>query len=84
MKSPLHFLARFIIGIYFLIMFSPSAALATPDYARQTGLECGQCHIDAIGGGPLTQAGKTFLADLKLKGLYRPLTTGRQVVRLVI
>lgn len=84
MKSPLRSLDGLLIGIYFLIMLSPSAALATPDYARQTGLECGQCHIDAIGGGPLTQAGKSFLADLKLKGLYRPLTTAQHIVRLII
>ncbi len=84
MKSPRRSLDRLIVGITFLILFSPSAALATPDYARQTGLECGRCHIDAIGGGPLTLAGKSFLADLKLKGLYRPLTTGRKIVRLGI
>lgn len=84
MKSPLRFLDRFVIGIYFLVILSPSAAFATPDYARQTGLGCGQCHIDAIGGGPLTQAGKSFLADLKLKGLYRPLTTSQRIVRLII
>lgn len=84
MKSAVRSLDRLMIGVYFLIMFSPSAAFATPDYARQTGLACGQCHIEVIGGGPLTQAGKSFLAELKLKGLYRPLTTGQQIVRLGI
>jgi predicted heme/steroid binding protein/uncharacterized membrane protein len=84
MKSPLRSLDRFVIGIFFLVMFSPSAAFATPDYARQTGLACAGCHIDVIGGGPLTQAGKSFLADLKLKGLYRPLTTSQHIVRLMI
>jgi predicted heme/steroid binding protein len=84
MKSPLHSPDRIIIGIYFLIMLFPSAAFATPDYSRQTGFACGRCHIDVIGGGQLTQAGKSFLADLKLKGLYRPLTLGRQIVRLGI
>ena len=56
MKSPLRSLDRLIIGIYFLIMFSPSAAFATADYARQTGLDCGRCHVDANGGGALTRA----------------------------
>ena len=84
MKSPLRSLDRLVIGIFSLILFSPPAAFATSAYARQTGLACGQCHIDVIGGGPLTQAGKSFLADLKLKGLYRPLTMGRQIVRLGI
>jgi predicted heme/steroid binding protein/uncharacterized membrane protein len=84
MKSHRRSFDKIIIGIYFLIMLSPSAAFATPDYSRQTGLECGRCHIDVIGGGPLTQAGKSFLADLKLKGLYRPLTTAQRTVRLII
>jgi predicted heme/steroid binding protein/uncharacterized membrane protein len=72
------------MGITFLVLFSPLASFATPDYARQTGLECDRCHVDAIGGGPLTQAGRSFLADLKSKGLYRPLTTARRIVRLGI
>jgi predicted heme/steroid binding protein/uncharacterized membrane protein len=81
MKSPLRSLDRLVIGVFSLMLLSPPSAFATSAYARQTGLACGQCHIDPIGGGPLTQAGKSFLADLKLKGLYRPLTMGRQIVR---
>ncbi len=84
MKSPLRSLGGLITGVTFLIMLSSSAAFATPDYARQAGLECGQCHIDAIGGGPLTQTGKSFLAELKFKGQYRPLSLARHLVRLTI
>ena len=84
MKSPLRSLDRLIIGIYFLIMFSPSAAFATADYARQTRLECGRCHVDANGGGALTRAGEQFLNDLKTKGLYHPLTTAQHIIRLFI
>jgi predicted heme/steroid binding protein/uncharacterized membrane protein len=84
MKSPFWSLDCLIIGIYLLVLFSPTTAFATPDYARQTGLACGGCHINVIGGGPLTQAGKSFLADLKLKGLYRPLTAAQRIVRLII
>jgi predicted heme/steroid binding protein/uncharacterized membrane protein len=62
----------------------PQPASATPDYARQTGFDCKHCHIDAIGGGPLTQAGKNFLNDMKVKGLYRPLTAMQRYVRLII
>jgi predicted heme/steroid binding protein/uncharacterized membrane protein len=70
--------------LFFFFFFHPMDAFATPDYARQTGYECKHCHVDSIGGGPLTGAGKSFLADLKLKGLYRPLTMGWQIVRLGI
>jgi predicted heme/steroid binding protein/uncharacterized membrane protein len=84
MKSPLHSLVRLIVGIYFLIMFSPSAAFATPDYARQTGLACGQCHIDVIGGGALTAQGEQFLVELKSKGQYRSLSLAQHLIRLTI
>ncbi len=74
----------FAAALYLFILFQPSPALATPDYARQTGFECLRCHIDAIGGGLLTEEGKGFLQDLKLKGLYRPLSTAQHVVRLIV
>jgi predicted heme/steroid binding protein/uncharacterized membrane protein len=67
----------------FILSFSASS-FATTDYAHQTGFECRHCHVDVIGGGPLTQAGKTFLEDMKAKGLYRPLTTTQHYVRLTI
>ncbi len=71
--------------VLFLFTFLlPSPSFATPDYARQTGFECQHCHIDAIGGGPLTQAGINFLEDMKVKGLYRPLTAMQRYVRLII
>ncbi len=84
MKSPRRSLDCLVFGLYLLVILSPSAALATPDYAKQTGLECSRCHIDAIGGGPLTPTGKSFLDDLKLKGLYRPLTMAQHLIRLMI
>ncbi len=70
--------------LFLFIFFLPSPSFATPDYARQTGFECQHCHIDAIGGGPLTQAGINFLEDMKVKGLYRPLTAMQRYVRLII
>jgi predicted heme/steroid binding protein/uncharacterized membrane protein len=71
----------FLIGV--LACF-PRYASSTPDYARQTGFECRKCHVDIIGGGPLTREGKSFLDDLKSKGLYRPLTMTQRVMRLII
>jgi predicted heme/steroid binding protein/uncharacterized membrane protein len=84
-------IGRAIMQIFlaFLMLFPyilsfPASSFATPDYARQTGFKCKHCHIDVIGGGPLTQAGKSFLEDLKVKGIYRPLTTTQHYVRLTI
>jgi predicted heme/steroid binding protein/uncharacterized membrane protein len=72
------------MGFILWSLCSPAVTGATTDYARQTGFGCGQCHIDAIGGGPLTQAGKDFLVDRKTRGLYRPLSTPQHVVRLIV
>lgn len=65
-------------------MLSPSFVPATPDYAKQTGYDCGKCHVDVIGGGKLTPAGDAFLDSQKSKGQYRQLTTTQHVVRLII
>lgn len=72
--------------IFFIVVFafSPLPALATPDYARQTGFECKQCHVDVIGGGPLTESGKKFLDDMRSRGQYRQLTMTQHIVRLMI
>lgn len=61
-----------------------SISFATTEYARQTGMSCKKCHIDPMGGGSLTHAGKQFLGDMKLKGLYRPLTSTQKAVRFFI
>jgi predicted heme/steroid binding protein/uncharacterized membrane protein len=37
-----------------------------------------------VGGGPLTEAGNSFKDDLRIKGLYRPLTNTQKVIRLVV
>ncbi len=72
------------IGFISLSLFFPAKTPATPDYARQTGLECKQCHIDAIGGGQLTDSGRRFLDDLKARGQYRALSFPQHMVRLII
>jgi predicted heme/steroid binding protein/uncharacterized membrane protein len=72
-----------IICVVFLLLL-PSLSSATPEYARQTGRQCSNCHIDAIGGGPLTDEGKKFRDELKIEGLYRPLTEIQKVIRLIV
>jgi predicted heme/steroid binding protein/uncharacterized membrane protein len=67
-----------------LVLLSPVSAHATPDYAKQTGYECGKCHVDVIGGGKLTPVGEAFLDSQKAKGQYRQLSTAQHVVRLVV
>ncbi len=78
---------KWLLNVSFLVVLSflfPSLSHATTDYARQTGMECRECHVAAIGGGALTKEGERFLADMKLKGLYRPLSNAQRVVRFFI
>ncbi len=70
--------------LFFVLSIIPSPASATTEYARQTGFECRRCHIQAIGGGPLTKAGEDFVADMKIKGVYRPLSSLQKIIRFLI
>lgn len=74
-------LTSFIVFILFLL---PAVSPATTEYARQTGFQCKECHVDAIGGGQLTKTGEEFLADMKVKGLYRPLSKMQKIIRFCI
>jgi predicted heme/steroid binding protein/uncharacterized membrane protein len=73
-----------LIGPFYFSLLTPSVSFATPEYARQTGLECKECHIDTTGGGSLTEFGKRFLTDIKAKGQYRSLSFTQRLIRLVI
>lgn len=60
-------ITSFITGLFLLLLFMfspPHQALATEEYARQTGKNCAVCHLDPSGGGELTEAGETFSATL--------------------
>jgi len=77
-------MVKWTLAIPFIVaamLIVPALSSATTEYAKQTGRQCGECHIEAMGGGPLTPAGQQFLSDMKLKGLYRPLSTAQRIVR---
>jgi len=78
------FLNCFQFFFLVFVVLIPLQSSATTEYARQTGFECKECHIQAIGGGPLTKAGEQFVADMKIQGLYRPLTTMQKIIRFLI
>jgi len=54
-----------IFGLLFTatMVLAPREAAATPAYAQQTGKPCGQCHVNASGGGKLTSFGSKFQAN---------------------
>lgn len=47
-------------GLLLLLLAGPGAA--TEEYASASGQECGVCHRDRSGGGPLTPTGEAFTA----------------------
>jgi predicted heme/steroid binding protein/uncharacterized membrane protein len=74
-----------LLSIAILVaLLSPLPVAATPDFAKETGYDCGKCHVDVIGGGKLTTTGEAFLANLKARGLYRQLSTTQHVIRLIV
>ncbi len=73
-----------VVAVIFIFFLLPSNALATVEYAQQTGKGCDACHIDPSGGGQLTKEGEAFRDDLRIRGLYRPLTRTQHIVRLII
>jgi predicted heme/steroid binding protein/uncharacterized membrane protein len=77
------YLLQAFLLLTLLLCISPVSS-GTPEYARQTGFECKKCHRESAGGGPLTTTGEQFLAGLKMKGLYRPLTTMKRIMRVII
>jgi hypothetical protein len=51
------------IALLSVAAFTPRPATATPAYAAQTKLACGNCHTNPAGGGALTSRGKKFQAN---------------------
>ncbi len=84
MTRSVNLIAAIANGLIIAAFYIPLSAGATPEYARQTGLECRHCHVDALGGGQLTDQGRLFLDDLKAKGQYRTLSFPQHLVRLVV
>jgi hypothetical protein len=41
----------------------PRLADAKPEFAAQTGLPCGQCHVTQTGGGKLKPFGEAYKAN---------------------
>jgi hypothetical protein len=46
-----------------VVTLAPQPAAAKPEYAAQTKLPCGQCHVNPAGGGNLKPFGQKFQAN---------------------
>jgi predicted heme/steroid binding protein len=51
------------ITLSILVMSLASTAMATEDYAVETGQQCSVCHISESGGGGLTASGEAYSDD---------------------
>jgi len=56
-------LAALVIVLGGAVILSPRQAQATAQYASQTGLPCGKCHVNPAGGGERNAFGKKFAAN---------------------
>jgi hypothetical protein len=45
------------------LVVAPRDAAAKPEFASQTGLPCGKCHVNPAGGGKNTAFGDKFKAN---------------------
>jgi len=77
------FNAPVLLILLFVLLF-PVNALCNVEYARQTGKNCGDCHVDPAGGGSLTSVGVAFKDELRIKGQYRVLSPVQRVVRFIV
>ena len=74
---------RLILFFVFMVFF-PCDGFCTVEYAKQADKNCDYCHVDPGGGGTLTEEGKAFKNDLRIKGQYRVLSPMQRVIRFII
>jgi|SRR5208283_1592708 len=78
------FYMSFWLIIPLFMLFPPVNGHCMPEYAKQTGKNCGDCHVDPAGGGKLTKDGEAFKDSLRIKGQYRLLNPAQRVIRFII
>lgn len=78
-----HIIIAFLLVASMVTLWA-SHASATAEYAVRTGLDCGVCHVNQLGGGELAPAGESFLAGMEKVGTLARPGTLKRVVRLVV
>jgi hypothetical protein len=48
-----------------IVIATPRTGAAKPEFAGQTGFPCGQCHVNAAGGGKLSKFGREWKSTNK-------------------
>lgn len=78
---------KYIGGVLLIIVvLSCTAApvIATEELARQSGQDCGYCHLDPSGGGELSAAGQSYRDSALTTGAIQPLSPASKLFRLLI
>ncbi|MFH1028358.1 MAG: CopD family protein [Pseudomonadota bacterium] len=70
--------------VLILTLACPLTAVATEEYANQTGRDCAACHVDPAGGGELTKAGREFGGALTKTTSKPPLSATAKAFRFAV
>ncbi|MCW8891707.1 MAG: cytochrome B5, partial [Deltaproteobacteria bacterium] len=73
-----------VVFLFLFLILTAKYGFATEDIAMTTGHDCGYCHLDPNGGGELTLAGQTYLAESIADGEFVTLSAGNKIFRLII
>ncbi len=74
----------FLAFLLLFLILTAQFGFATEDIAITTGHDCGYCHLDPNGGGELTVAGQTYLAESLAAGELKTLSAGSKIFRFII
>jgi predicted heme/steroid binding protein len=72
-----------LIAVIVLLLCCAGHAVATEVLAKQSGRDCGYCHLDPSGGGELTAHGEAFVAAQAAAGTPVPLSGLTRLSRLL-
>jgi len=72
-----------LIAVFALLLCCAAPAVATEELAKQSGRDCGYCHLDPSGGGELTAHGEEFVAAQAAAGAPVTLSRPAQLMRLL-
>ena len=73
----------FLLLLLLSLLAVGQSAFATEEIALETGQDCSYCHLAPSGGGELTPAGESYLANQQATGEIQSLSTGSKIFRFI-
>ncbi len=75
---------RYLLIIIILLLSCVDPALATDEFAEQSGHDCRYCHLDPAGGGELTAQGEAFVVEQTAAGISVASSGFARLLRLLV